>query len=183
MLKYFKNDTKTFKNSLNCFSLFENRITQSVNIELSDFIFVDIGFKYIIKIKKESCQKDNTLIKFIKLETFFNDSLIDFSNSKNNLNRKLNWFNIKKAFNLKCIISGKILNPIKNGFSVGVCGFVGFMPKKYALESYSNLKSVFIINNIDISKKTFVLSQRQIDKTTFRVLFKLSSQISYVSKN
>nr|YP_010577923.1 ribosomal protein S1 [Cryptomonas pyrenoidifera]UZP15143.1 ribosomal protein S1 [Cryptomonas pyrenoidifera] len=183
LLKFFKNDIQEFKNSLNCFSLFEDRITEGANFELSDSISIDVGFKYIIKIKKGSSHNYYTLLKLIKLETLFNDSLIDFSNSKNNLNKKSNWLIIKKAFDIKCFLPGKILNPIKNGFSVGVCGFIGFMPKKYALDSYSNLKSVFIINNIDVLKKTFILSQRQIDKTTFRVLFKLSSQLSYISKN
>jgi hypothetical protein len=56
------------------------------------------------------------------------------------------------------------------------------MPRKYALDNNSSSKSIFIINSVDVLKKTFVVSQKQIDKITFRALFKLSSQISYISK-
>ena len=142
-----------------------------------------MGFKYIIKIDIDTYSKYHTLLKFIKLETLFNDSLIDFSSTKNSITRKFNWSIIKKAFNARCILPGKVLNPVKNGFSIGIFGFIGFMPKKYAIDNNPPLKSIFIINSIDIFKKTFIVSQKQIDKTTFRVLFKLSSQISYVSKN
>lgn len=183
LFKFLKNDLKQFKFYLNCFSLFDNRIIESVNFQFGNYAFVDIGFKYIIKMNIEPHLQYYTLVKFIKLETLFNDSLIDFSITKNNISRKFNWSIIKKAFNTRCILPGKILNPIKNGFSVGIFGFVGFMPKKYAIENNSSLKSVFIVNNVDIFKRTFVVSQKQIDKTTFRVLFKLSSQISYISKN
>jgi len=79
---------------------------------------------------KLSYQKYYTFLKFIKLETLFNDSLVDFLVTKNDINKKSNWSIIEKAFDLKCILPGKILNPVKNGFSIGICGFVGFMPKK-----------------------------------------------------
>lgn len=183
LLKFLKNDIKQFKLYLNCFSLFDNRIIETINFQFGNYAFVDVGFKYIIKMNTDAYLKYHTLVKFLKLETLFNDSLIDFSNTKNNISRKFNWSIIKKAFNTRSILPGKVLNPIKNGFSVGIFGFVGFMPKKYAIDNNSSLKSIFIINNVDVLKKTFVVSQKQIDKTTFRVLFKLSSQISYISKN
>ena len=181
--KFLKNDIQQFKLYLNCFSLFENRIIDSIKFHLNNYIFVDVGFKYTIKLSSDVYLKYHTLLKFIRLETLFNDSLIDFSNTKNSITRRLNWSIIKKAFNIRCILPGKVLNPIKNGFSIGILGFVGFMPKKYAIDNSSSLKSIFIINSIDIFKKTFTVSQKQIDKITFRVLFKLSSQISYISKN
>ena len=181
--KFLKNDIEQFKSYLNCFSLFENRITDSIHFQFDNYALVDVGFKYIIKIDIDTYSKYHTLLKFIKLETLFNDSLIDFSSTKNSITRKFNWSIIKKAFNARCILPGKVLNPVKNGFSIGIFGFIGFMPKKYAIDNNPPLKSIFIINSIDIFKKTFIVSQKQIDKTTFRVLFKLSSQISYVSKN
>ena len=181
--KFFKNDIQQFKLYLNCFSLFENRIIESVRFNLNNYTFIDVGFKYNIRLNSDTCSNYYTLLKFIKLETLFNDSLIDFSNTKNSITRKFNWSIIKKAFNIRCILPGKVLNPIKNGFSIGILGFIGFMPKKYAIDNNSSLKSIFVINSIDIFKKTFTVSQKQIDKITFRVLFKLSSQISYISKN
>ena len=90
---------------------------------------------------------------------------------------------LKKAFNVKCILNGRVLNPVKDGFSVGIFGFVGFMSRKDTVINNVNFRSVFNIVSIDIFKKTFVVSQKQLDKAIFRVLFKLSSQISYISKN
>nr|YP_009476755.1 ribosomal protein S1 [Cryptomonas curvata]AVM81248.1 ribosomal protein S1 [Cryptomonas curvata] len=183
LFKYFKKDAQIFKQHFNCFSLFENRIVQGICFEFGNVIFVDVGFKYIIKLDKQFSGKYYTLLKFVKLETLFNDPLIDFLSIRNNIFRKLNWSAIKRAFNLNSILPGKVLNPVKNGFSVGIHGFVGFMPKKHSVITNCSLRSVFIISNIDMLKKTFILSQKQIDKTIFRVLFKLSSQISYISKN
>lgn len=182
LLRLLKNDIQQFKLYLNCFSLFENRIIESINLQFGNYIFVDVGFKYVIKVNIKNYSKYHTLLKFIKLETLFNDSLIDFSNTKNSISRKSNWSVIKKAFKLRCILPGKVLNSVKNGFSVGIFGFIGFMPKKYALDNNLSSKSIFIVNSVDVLKKTFVVSQKQIDKTTFRALFKLSSQISYISK-
>ena len=142
-----------------------------------------MGCKYIVKADKKLYETRYTLLKFVKLETLFNDSLINSLIAKNNISQNSNWSMIKKAFAIKSILPGKILNAFKKGFSVGIFGFVGFIPKKYLLTSSFNSKSVFIVNSININKKTFVLSQKKINKSIFRILFKLSSQISYISKN
>lgn len=181
--KYYKNDILEFKLYLGCFSLFKNRIVESTNLNFNNFTAIDVGFKYIVKADNKSYQTQYTLLKLIKLETFFNDSLINSLIAKNNISQNSNWSIIKKAFTIKSILPGKILNPFRKGFSVGIFGFVGFIPRKYLLTNSSNLKSVFIVNSINIQKKTFVLSQKKINKNIFRILFKLSSQISYVSKN
>lgn len=173
------------KKHLNCFSLFDSRMIEAFSFKVGNYSFGDIGFKYVIKIKTSNNSSNNyyLVIKILRLETLFNDCDTDSSSIKDDINRKLNWSFIKKAFNIKCILSGKILNTIKNGFSVGICGFIGFMPKKHSIISYPGNKSVFNIINIDILKRTFILSQKQLHKSIFRILFRLSSQISYISKN
>jgi len=181
--KFFKDDIILVKKHLNCFSLLNNRALEGfVHIVNSD-TFVDIGFKYIVKTSCRDHNKYFTFLKVLKLETLFNDSEIDYLSIKNDINHRLNWFFIKKAFNIKCILNGRVLNPIKDGFSVGICGFVGFMSRKDTVINNVNFRSVFNIVSIDIFKKTFVVSQKQLDKAIFRILFKLSSQISYISKN
>ena len=181
--KFFKDDIILVKKYLNCFSLFNNRALEGFAYTVNNDVFLDIGFKYILKTNIHNHNNYFTFLKVLKLETLFNDSEIDYLSIKNNINHKLNWSFIKKAFNVKCILNGRILNPIKDGFSVGICGFVGFISRKDAVINNVNLKSVFSIISIDIFKKTFVASQKQLDKAIFRVLFKLSSQISYISKN
>ena len=65
LLKFLKNDIQEFKNSLNCFSLFEDRIIESVNFELSDSILIDVGFKYIMSnIRESRCRICMTFFKF-----------------------------------------------------------------------------------------------------------------------
>ena len=181
--KFFKDDFILVKKHLNCFSLFNNRALEGLVHITNNDTFIDIGFKYIVKTNIYDNNKYFTFLKILKLETLFNDSEIDYLSIKNNINYKLNWSFIKKAFNIKCILNGRILNPIKDGFSVGICGFIGFLSRKDIVISNVKFKSVFNIVSVDIFKKTFVVSQKQLDKTIFRVLFKLSSQISYISKN
>lgn len=180
--KFLKDDVNLVKKHLNCFSLFDNRALEGFSYTVNNDIFIDIGFKYIIKTNFNN-NKYFAFLKILKLETLFNDSEIDYLSIKSNINHKLNWSFIKKAFNIKCILNGRVLNPIKDGFSVGICGFVGFMSRKDIVINNVSLRSVFNITSIDIFKKTFVVSQKQLDKAIFRVLFKLSSQISYISKN
>ena len=181
--KFFKDDLTLVKKHLNCFSLFNNRALEGFVHIINNDTFVDIGFKYIVKTSYHDHNKYFTFLKVLKLETLFNDCEFDYLSIKNNINHKLNWSFIKKAFNVKCILNGRVLNPIKDGFSVGICGFVGFMSRKDTVVNNVNFRSVFNIVSIDIFKKTFVVSQKQLDKAIFRVLFKLSSQISYISKN
>jgi len=180
---FFEDDIILIKKHLNCFSLFNNRVLEGFVYVVNNDVFVDFGFKYIIESSYHNHSKYSIILKILKLETLFNDSEIDYLNVKNNINHKLNWPFIKKAFNIRCILNGKILNPIKDGFSVGICGFVGFIARKETITNNTNFKSIFNIISIDILKKTFVVSQKQLDRTIFRVLFKLSSRISYISKN
>jgi ribosomal protein S1 len=181
--KFYKDVLIQLKTSTNCFNLFDNRVIEGAVVEFNNFFLVDIGFKYLIKMKKSYSLSYYIILKIVKLETLFNDLHVNYMNLKNDLNYKLNWSILKKAFQNKCFVIGRVLNPVRNGFSVGICGFVGFMPKKYTINNVNNVTSVFVINNIDLLKKSFVVSQKQINKITCRTLFKLSSQLIYVSKN
>ena len=91
------------------------------------------------------------------------------------------WSILKKSYKYKCILKGKILNSIRFGFSVGICGLIGFLPKRFFLSKSNN--SLFIISSLDPLKKTFILSQNGINKLCSRIIIKLSSKIMYISKN
>ena len=171
-----------FKTRMNCFALFSNRIIEGNVYHFKNFSIIDTGFKYLTLTEQPLTTKTITF-KILKLETILNDIYLDYNRFKNDLASKLNWSLIKKAFANKCLVRGRILNSVYNGFSVGIWGFVGFIPKKYSIVNRSNVRSVFVIMSIDYLKNTFVLSQNKIDKTSPRILFRLSSQLAYIHKN
>jgi ribosomal protein S1 len=181
--KFYTKAIQEFKHNLNCFSLFDNRVVEGIVLEYNNSHFIDIGFKYLIKMRKLHPLNNSIILKIIKLETLFNDLHVNYVSLKYDLNNKLNWFILKKAFENKCFLNGKILNPVRNGFSVGICGFVGFIPKKHCINYKYNVSSIYIITSFNLFKKTFSLSQKQINKIASRTLFKLSSKIIYISKN
>lgn len=182
-LRFFYSDVLTdLKTKMNCFALFNNRIVEGKIYSSEDFFIIDIGFKYLT-IAKWPLMINTISLKVLKLETILNDLYFDHVKFKTDLAFRLNWSLIKKAFINRCFIRGRMLNSMYNGFSVGIWGFVGFLPKKYAIINRCNIRSVFVIMSIDYLKNTFVLSQSKIDKISPRTLFRLSSHLTYISKN
>lgn len=182
LLSFYMDPLYNFKMILNCFILFESRVTEALVYNFRNSSTVDIGFKYLLPVNKKLLT-DTILLKVVKLESILNSTHSDYCNFKDNQGFKLNWSLIKKAFVNKCILKGKVLNQIYNGFSVGICGFVGFLPKKCSAMTKNSLNSIFVISSIDHLKNSFVLSQNRIQKASLKILFRLSSQILYVSKN
>ena len=180
--RFYKEAFVHFKTKMNCFSLFTDRIIEGNIYQFKNFSVVDIGFKYIIE--TENLLTNNTInLKVIRLESNLNDLHYDYNKSKNELAFRINWSLIKKAFIGRCFLRGRVLNPIFNGFSIGVWGFVGFIPRKYSITNRCDIRSIFVVTSIDYLKNTFVLSQNKIDKTSPRILSRLSSQLSYISKH
>ena len=179
---FYKDALIDFKSKANCFSLFNNRIVEGNIYRLKNFSFIDICFKYLTP-TEQSLTTNTINLKVVKLESILNNMHFDSNKFKSDLCFKSNWSLLKEAFTNKCFVRGRVLNPIYNGFSVGIWGFVGFAPKKYSIINKCDARSVFIIMSIDYLKNTFVLSQNKIDKTSPRILFRMSSQLSYISKN
>jgi len=179
---FYKDALVSFKSKLSCFALFNNRIIEGNVYSFKNFSIIDVGFKYLTT-TEHSLVVSTISLKILKLESILNDLHFDYNRFKNDLALKLNWSLIKKAFINRCFVKGRILNPIYNGFSIGICGFVGFVPRKHSIANKCNLRSVYVIMSIDYLKNTFVLSQNKIDKTSPRILFRLSSQLAYIFKN
>ena len=182
LTKFYQNLLFSLKTRMNCFTLFSNRMIEGNVYHFKNFSAVDIGFKYLVFLDKP-LSTNIIPLKVLKLEGILNDIHCDYVKFKNDLAFKLNWSLIKKAFINRCILRGRILNPIYNGFSVGIWGFVGFVPKIYSIIDKCNLRSVFVIMSINHFKNTFILSQNKIKKKSPRVLYRLSSQLAYISKN
>jgi len=182
--RFYKKVAKEFKTYMTCFIFFNYSLIESAVIKCYNYFFFDLGFKYLVKIKK--AYRFNflnfTILKIIKLDTLFNETKIEYLNIKSNITNKKVWFILKKAFENKSFLICRILNPIKDGFAVGFCGVVGYLPKKYYVFDKKLITSVFTITSVDLFKKTFIVSQKQINKLSSRCLYKLNSKIKYLLK-
>lgn len=179
--KYMLYSNNQFKLSIHCFALFENRFVEALIYNNKNESYIDFGFKYLNTINLENKKTKYLVFKTILLKNLYNDISLNHTNYKNDFVYSFMWSILKKAYKYKCILKGKILNSIRFGFSVGICGLIGFLPKKHFL-SRSNI-SLFSVMSLDLLKKTFILSQRDLNRFCTRVVFKLSSKIMYISKN
>jgi len=155
--KFNTQNVLELKNSFNCFNLYNNRILEGTILKYNNFSLIVLGFKYVVKTKKPLVSSNCTFIKVIKLETIFNDTYINLINTSN---YKSGWYIIKKAFQHRCLLVGTILNSFHNGYSVGICGFVGFMPKKDSIYNRNQITSIFVISYIDPLKKKVLICHK-----------------------
>ena len=172
------------KSYLSCFTLFDNCLVESKIINCYHYTFFDLGFKYLVRIKKAYLFTTLSFIvlKMRLLESLFNETKIELLNFKNGLNNKRIWLILKKAFETRTFLQCHFLNSVKSGFAIGFCGIVGYMPKKYSLFSKKKVTSVFIIVSLDLFRKTFILSQKQVNKLASRSLYKLQSKLTFIGK-
>jgi hypothetical protein len=181
--RYFDGNIADFKKFINCFNLFECRSILSVFFKYDNFFFLDFGFRYLIKIKSLCSFNNFVLINKMRFTGLYNDihficALLKYSIVNHN---KL--FIFKKVLLHNCFIIGRFLNTLSNGFSIGVFGFVGFVSKRNLIYDKNMITSIFNIAKIDFFIKRIVLSQKSINKSVYRILFKLSSVILYISNN
>ena len=181
--RFFSKNINNLKSFMNCFALFKNRFIEGQVFKMKNGLVLDIGFKYTVDLYKNSSNKNIIFLILNKSETLFNDFCIIQLDLFANYIYKFNWVIIKKIFQNKYLIMGRFLNIMHGGFSVGVCGAVGFLPKKCFIISNKNMISIFSIINLNLVKKTFTLSQKHINKIVSRALFKISSKIIYIAKN
>ena len=163
--KYYTETIIKFKNSLSCFSLFENRVTEGAILKSKNNFYINAGYKYIIDLDNKQGSNEKIVFKTVNLDTIFEDNVIDFVDIKRTLKRLIVWSILKKAFQQKAFIKGKILNSARGGYAVGAFGFVSFLSKKVLPLDKMNMESVFFIRRINYLKKTIILSQKNINKT------------------
>lgn len=183
--KYYNQALYNFKTHVECLDKFDNRVLKTSSFCYNNRTYIDLNFKYLVELGT-LLNDSNKLFKSIKLETVYNRSHISSSILNNQLNRKLMWSIIKLAHSKKYFLLGKTLNFNRkhsvNGLSVGLCGFVGFLPESRSFEETSNSKSIFVIKRYNNKKKRLRLSTRRVHKIILKVLFKLVSKIVYGSK-
>ncbi len=181
--RFFFKNTNDLKNFMNCFALFKSRFIEGQILHIKNLYILDIGFKYSLDLCKNYSNKNIIFLKLKKAETLFNNFSISELDLLADYIYKFNWIIIKKIFQNKYLVLGRFLNIVHGGFSIGICGAIGFLPKKFFVISNKNMVSIFSIINLNLIKKTFIVSQKHINKIVARTLFKLSSKIMYIVKN
>lgn len=113
--------------------------------------------------------------KIIVLQNFFLNETLIKKHCKFNFKLLLLIF-IKQKSPKKFCFKGRVLNKTKNGFSIGLGGLIGFLPKTASFSKLSaklGLISIFYIFSIDKLKQKIVLSQKQIGVVLKKRLKKL----------
>lgn len=171
------------------------------NCKLSNnLLFIDFGFKYEIEIFStelhlripqfqsvlNQCNfvKQHSILNFniIVLHTFFLNNF-DIKTKKSKLSSKTLFYILLKQKRKKIFLKGRIIDSIKGGFSVGICSYIAFLPNSHSFLKYMGKITFFFLLSVNFARKSFVVSQRNINKTIKRKLLKLGSRLVYMKNN
>lgn len=170
--KFNKNSYALIKKSLNCYHCFDdNRILDGISFRIKNRIYLDFGNKYLLEIV-DSFILNNFFFKVNHSQNISNILIVNRMVLKKTFSDLYVWILIKKAYYKRYFLKGRFLNNLKSGFAIGICGFVGFLPKTLSLSNNSNC-SIYFIQKLDIDKKIFILSQKSLKKLASKILFKL----------
>jgi len=154
------------------------REVESVSSELTPYLSNSISLTE----KCNHIQKLNSFeFKILVLQHFFLNETLIKKRFFINFNILFWLLSREKKRYLKC----RILNVIKGGYSVGVGGFVGFLPYSCAFLNFSKkIGSITIcrVTAINKNKERFVVSQKRIDTILKRQLVNLSSRLCTIKK-
>jgi len=163
------------------------------------FVLIDFGFKREIESVSSELisylSKSNSLtdkcnraqkvsyfeFKILVLQHFFLNETLIKKRFFLNFNVFFWLLSREKKRYLKC----RILNVIKGGYSVGVGGFVGFLPYSRSFLNFSKrIGSITTCRVIAINKgkERFVVSQKRIDTILKRQLVNIWSRLSTIKK-
>lgn len=200
----FKNDF-LFKTSIDCFGAHQNRIyvgkIDFINSQ-NNSVLIDSGFPsgimcflYELKLKAPREISDLTnrynyikklstfKFKIIGLQTFFDNQVLIKKHYISHITL-FNYILNKQNDNKKFYLKGRVLNITKGGYSIGLCGYVGFLPNSHCF--YSNkigsIIGVYVLSINKASNTLIVLSQKRLEKNLERQLWKLSSQFSFIKR-
>lgn len=165
----------------------------------NNLFFVDFGYKYEIElfghelnlripklnsiIKQCSYIKRYTFIQF-NIKTFHTFFLNNFEikTKKIKLSTKILFYILLKQKKKKIFLKGRIVDFIRGGFSVGICGYVAFLPKSHSFFKFLGKTTFFYLLSVNFARKSFVVSQKYINKTIKRRLLKLGSRLVYIKQ-
>ena len=179
-----KNKSLTsLKSALPCYGFSENRFFESHCTRHKDNIIFDFGLKHKLKTFDiiSTTEKSNFIISKIKnFETPYNEILADFESYRRiQINNELLRL-FKEKFNLKSFVKGRVLNNTKRGFSIGVCGLVGFLSINNVVKLNKDKTILLYIESMNTNQGIINFSQKNIHKKTHKTLLKLASKIVFV---
>lgn len=182
-LKSQNSSLKSFKSSLACYDVSENRFFESTIKKSGNNTLLDFGLKHILKShnsKLELTTSNFTTLRLKIFETPYNDILCDFDDyRKMQVNNEiLNLF--KEKCDSKSFLKGRVLNGTKRGFSIGVAGIVGFLSINNAVKINKDKTVILYVEFININQRIISLSQKNIHKKTNKILLKLASRIVFI---
>jgi ribosomal protein S1 len=159
--------------------------------------FIDFGYKYEIEIfshelnlrlpvlnsitKQCNYVKKYSSIQFniMVFHNFFLNNF-DIKTKKLKLSTKILFYILLKQKRKRIFLKGRIIDIIRGGFSVGVCGYITFLPKSHAFFKSLGKLGFFYLLSANFARKSFIVSQRHIHKTIKRRLLKLGSRLVYI---
>lgn len=166
----------------------------------NNLFFIDFGYKYEIEIfgyelnlrlsKLTSIIKQCAFIKrysvihfkIIVFHTFFLNNF-DIKTKKLKLSTKILFYILLKQKRKKIFLKGRTLDIIRGGYSVGICGYIAFLPKSHAFFKLLGKITFFYLLSVNFARKSFVVSQKYINKTIKRRLLKLGSRLIYIKNH
>lgn len=198
-----------FKNSLLCFGFLKSRIYEgkihTINLQTNS-VLLDCGYPlyvtcFLDELSLPIAYKNLTLLtiynkvkkfsifqfKILGSDQFFANQFLVKQYSISHV-YFLNYLLKNQTTSQKFYLKARILNFTKGGYSVGLCGFVSFLPSSHVYLNYLNyvgtVVAVYIVSiNIINNSVVVVLSQRKLDKLLERQLWKLSSKFMFIKKN
>lgn len=184
--KFNKSSFLLLKNYQSCFTSLNNRILKSYIYYSKYKCFLDLSFNTLIEYKSIISCKKNLLVKVVYTKSLFENILIyNFLNQKKLIYNCI-WYFIKKCYFNGCFLKGRILDVLENGYSIGICGTIGHLPKTdfILINSNKSLKvNIFFITKVNFIKKSYLLSQENILQQSTKTFFKLLKNKNLVLAN
>jgi len=140
------------------------RLKYNPNFKLNIFNLKNIESSIVSK-NNLSDNLYNSIIPKSNEENLSNKSSLDLTNAV--------WSELYLSWQKKQRVYGRILNTVNGGFSVGVAGYIAFLPKSRLYNrSYQVGRLIpFQILNINLQTKNIVLTGQRINKKVFKIIF------------
>lgn len=178
-----KKSFKFFKSSLSCYGTSENRFFESELKKSHDQIILDFGHKHKVKVLSTTFKAkvpDAVVSKIKNFETPYNDMLVDFDAFRKIQTNEELFKLLKQKFESKSFLKGRVLNSTKRGFSVGICGVVGFLSINNVVKINKDKTVLVYIESMNANQGIITFSQKNIHKKTHKTLLKLASRIVFI---
>merc|ERR1711998_137164 len=148
MTKELKIKTKQSTDSL-IYNLKGRVVKSNVYFKDKSYLYLDLGSKTNPRLsdrylKKNLGHKEKTSLGVGKeidfsieeMETSDGDLLLTLPKKAGNERKKI-WSALKEHYEREAPVVGRILNPVKGGFSVGFSGFIAFLPNSHLVKGRS----------------------------------------------